>query len=333
MSYSPYAVATEAKLAMADYAISPKSQKLILSICADARGETPDAPGARSAASDWIKVTRTALLEGVPHYVSPEVCEALTAAAPGIPDWELRREDVHTPIGWVYFARSLHLDRDEDHAERLIQEKVEPDIFGDLIGITWSPIQIRNDETGVIVSSLNGATGLSIQFYVRSKLRDEGIPIATLTWEFGQSLNQLFEAGRATFGVDGQPLIANTTYQELRYFAALMAFMGQEIFPTRREQLPRDARKRLARAGYDPGADELQPRVVYLRRVTQRPNDETQERVHRDFDHRFWVKGHWRNQWYETEQRHKPIWIHPFVKGPEGKPIAPRRTELVAVVR
>jgi hypothetical protein len=31
--------------------------------------------------------------------------------------------------------------------------------------------------------------------------------------------------------------------------------------------------------------------------------------------------GHWRKQWYPSQERNVPIWISPYVKGPDGAPL------------
>lgn len=41
----------------------------------------------------------------------------------------------------------------------------------------------------------------------------------------------------------------------------------------------------------------------------------------RAYQHRWIVRGHWRNHWYPSRQAHRPIWIDSHVKGPDGAPI------------
>jgi hypothetical protein len=41
----------------------------------------------------------------------------------------------------------------------------------------------------------------------------------------------------------------------------------------------------------------------------------------RTYSHRWTVRGHWKRQWYPSEQRHHPIWISTYIAGPEGAPI------------
>ena len=43
----------------------------------------------------------------------------------------------------------------------------------------------------------------------------------------------------------------------------------------------------------------------------------------RGYRHRWLVLGHFRNQWYRSEQTHKVIWIAPYVKGPDDAPLKP----------
>lgn len=41
----------------------------------------------------------------------------------------------------------------------------------------------------------------------------------------------------------------------------------------------------------------------------------------RAYRHRWMVKGHWRQQWYPSLGMHRPVWVAPYVKGPEGAPL------------
>jgi hypothetical protein len=46
-------------------------------------------------------------------------------------------------------------------------------------------------------------------------------------------------------------------------------------------------------------------------------------------DFRWIVRGHYRAQWYPSEEAHQLIWIEPFLKGPDGAPIRPRAYRVV----
>jgi hypothetical protein len=64
----------------------------------------------------------------------------------------------------------------------------------------------------------------------------------------------------------------------------------------------------------------LQPvTVVGLRSAAHRGTEGGQV----DWSHRWLVRGHWRNQKCKEdgEWTTRLVWIHPHVKGPEGKPL------------
>lgn len=61
-------------------------------------------------------------------------------------------------------------------------------------------------------------------------------------------------------------------------------------------------------------------RVVTLRKRRARSKGES-EAV--EWSHRWVVQMHKRRQWYPSTQEHKVIFVGPFVKGPEGKPLKP----------
>lgn len=63
-------------------------------------------------------------------------------------------------------------------------------------------------------------------------------------------------------------------------------------------------------------------RVITLRRYREDSDHEVDPEARgREYSHRFIVNAFWRRQWYPSEQRHKPKWIAPYVKGPKNKPL------------
>jgi hypothetical protein len=61
-------------------------------------------------------------------------------------------------------------------------------------------------------------------------------------------------------------------------------------------------------------------RYVQLRHAGV-PSQERGKGSGRPYQHRWIVRGHWRNHWYPSRQAHRPIWIDSHVKGPDGAPI------------
>lgn len=71
--------------------------------------------------------------------------------------------------------------------------------------------------------------------------------------------------------------------------------------------------------------------VTLRRRETAEPLGDTggDGAAAREWRARWWVSGHLRNQWYPSTHEHKLIWVAPYVKGPDDKPLA-RRVYAVA---
>lgn len=68
-------------------------------------------------------------------------------------------------------------------------------------------------------------------------------------------------------------------------------------------------------------------KVITLRRYRDDDDREVDPEMRgREYSHRFIVNAFWRRQWYPSEQRHKPKWIAPYVKGPKDKPLVIKDT-------
>jgi len=101
-----------------------------------------------------------------------------------------------------------------------------------------------------------------------------------------------------------------------RLFWAYVLLINEPLTWTRHEKMSRPTARRVQRAGREP-SDVL---VVTLRRPRQAEHVDD-ECVGRDWSHRWIVNPFWRNQWYPSEGRHKPKFIHAYVKGPADKPL------------
>ncbi|MFF8574029.1 hypothetical protein ACQPXT_01425 [Streptomyces sp. CA-100214] len=95
---------------------------------------------------------------------------------------------------------------------------------------------------------------------------------------------------------------------------AVWLLMQQPVTEETELQPDRAVRKRLRRVGREPAS----VRLITLRRPKcgngQGDGD-------REYHHQWIVRGHWRQQWYPARQVHRPVWIAPHVKGPEGAPL------------
>lgn len=125
----------------------------------------------------------------------------------------------------------------------------------------------------------------------------------------------------------GEQRVPDWPDQLVNIIPAFIALSKQRIAVTRSEHPPRPFGRRAGRAGLP---DMIS--VVTLRRAFQRNLDsELAEGGEVHWSHRWLVEGHWRQQWYPTEVRHRPIWICAYVKGPEDKPLVIKRRVFAAV--
>lgn len=97
-----------------------------------------------------------------------------------------------------------------------------------------------------------------------------------------------------------------------------LAFIASPYTETVPKRLSRGERKALARAG----REEPVVHVIQLRAEARQAVDEyaTAAGSGCTYRHRFWVRGHYRAQWYPSLGAHKVIWIAPHLKGPGDKP-------------
>lgn len=154
----------------------------------------------------------------------------------------------------------------------------------------------------------------------RTKGHWAGIPSLSGDWAEGESLR------------DAAATYDNTAAatESLRYLAAAWGLLSQRILVSPSRGLERHAAKRVARTdwGHVPAV-----RVVELRRKERLGEKQPVEAVEREWTCQWVVRGHWRQQFYPSKHSTQPIWITPYVKGPEDKPLKPPRATVFAVIR
>lgn len=116
---------------------------------------------------------------------------------------------------------------------------------------------------------------------------------------------------------------------ELRWIYAAFHLMAQKLTVVVPEPTDRAIRHRARRDG-----QEAPPliNVVTLRRLHLAQHD---GEAHSDvnWQWRWTVTGHWRNQWFPSAATHKPVFIEAFMKGPADKPLKPTAIRLYVARR
>lgn len=116
---------------------------------------------------------------------------------------------------------------------------------------------------------------------------------------------------------------------EMRWLYAALHLMAQRLATTVAHKVDRATRRRAERSG-----QTVPPiiRVVTLRRLQL---DRVAEKAEHDVDWqwRWAVRGHWRAQYYPSENTHRPVFIEAYIKGPEDKPMKPDTLKLFVAKR
>lgn len=233
------------------------------------------------------------------YYVAPGMCDVLMQNAAQLPSFELRPQDVVSPSGFAYFGRPLTFHdtkgaRTTVRAVSWYQTSPEEAGLGDdkqRITVTW--YSHREDLAGKYIDPAEAP-----------KLAPWILDTITM-WPYGWSWEEIGEDARIL----------------LTFWLIISQPIGypRGIAPDRR--LRRQADRTLP--------DHGDIRVCYLRkRVPRNPDlwEYPEDQGESHYSHRFMVRGFWRNQWYPSQNRHKPRWIAPFIKGPDDKPLIIRDT-------
>lgn len=101
-----------------------------------------------------------------------------------------------------------------------------------------------------------------------------------------------------------------------KFIVALLYFMRSKIVVNSTEIPDRSSRKKFGGKGFT----EKTVNLIKLR-VTEYKYPQGIGQADVEWSCRWIVRGHWRNQYYASRHVHELIWISPFVKGPEDKPL------------
>jgi hypothetical protein len=141
------------------------------------------------------------------------------------------------------------------------------------------------------------------------------VPIMCSYFSFGQS-------GAANMAniVDEQqtdPTIFEEQTRLRQWVLAATALLKQRILVAERQLATRGERKRLDKLSMPTAV------MTIALRATEHTNAETGQGMV-EWSHRWIVRGHWRQQWYPSQQEHRVLWIPPYIKGPDDQPLIVR---------
>lgn len=276
-------------------------------------GQPADA--ARCAEALRFEAQRWAM--GDLYYVTQEMTALAQEAAKTIPTFSLLPSDLPSPHGVIYF-------------EHGVGSSSAPGVefTASVVAVAWGPLALQGWNTD---GEFEERPSVWLSFYTDGSSTDRQYADAKLApSDRREFLSRMAKLGPLRY--DNEVVLPFTTNPALEPmdiqshlgrddllgwpFVVLTSWllMQQPVTRVTEEAPGRPVRRRLERRG----VQDLQPvRVVTLRHQGSAGAGDGS----REFHHRWLVKGHWRNQWYSSQERHVPIWISPHIKGPEGAPL------------
>lgn len=260
-------------------------------------------------AGSWFAETEAArLAQSELFWVSGEMTELCVSAARSMPDWSLSPEDLPTPYGLIYFEGLSDLREFPTTAiawGRCPAEAADFLLKGPGI---WLSCYVSKEWIAA-KEELNTA---SLRMPLPPLLYDGESLAAYGTREDGD-VSYTTTDGEDLVSLDDNALINRASSLVVLKTAWLL--MQQELAEVTPVEPDRATRKRLKRMGKP---DPTRTRIIRLRRQSSSASTSSEDR---EYHHRWIVRGHWRQHWFPKRQVHRPVWIAPHVKGPEGAPL------------
>lgn len=264
-------------------------------------------------ASALQDIFSTELLLAEPYFITNKICRLLAFTKDTLPDVPLLTELVPTPTGWCYLEEPYPL---------LYPSALEKGKPPRLKAFCWGHYHLGN--SGV------AQDGLGLTFYEDMPLHP--YPLEMMNWGFGFNWGDDWEKNDV-FETQLTPIEPNISHARARavrqYVLTLFSFLKQRIIVVSHERANRAARRR-----YEEHKHSEAPLIkVILLRVKTSVGGESHEEREIEWTCQWIVRGHWRQQWYRHDEVHRAIWIRPYIKGPEDKPLKKPISNLFAVVR
>lgn len=234
-----------------------------------------------------------------------------------------------SPVGFCYFARGVVLGKD---GPKGLQGYITHALY-------W----VRVSEDLYFLVSLNDSY---VEQDTQSKSQRKQLLEGTIYFDVQQRWTVNYVAGITP----GSPITKNDTnpltseemakrnlkFLDLSPQALAQSFflmVNQHTFVDRSEKVKTSHKKRIKRLQSKNLPTSTQ--VIKLRRTYYSSDTSSSQGKKIEYSHRWFVTGHWRWQPYKDPETKEPmnkrIWIHPYIKGPDDKPLktAPKVFSLV----
>jgi hypothetical protein len=266
---------------------------------------------AHEAAAYLAKAEADRVMRAELYWIDADMAELAMAAAESLPEFTLMPEDLPSPRGLMVFEKPVYT-----YAEPGTGRQAH------LNAVAWGPFNHSNfPHGGIWVSwysdrdqNLEAEANSGILTQDEKNLMRQGLPPLSYDQEEVYPFSPKALPALTTTGKPSQPFSIDGRYETSDLLRVTWLLMQQPLADITEIEPDRAARKRLARVGREPAM----VRVIGLRRPK---NSAGPGNGDREYHHQWIVRGHWRQQWHPKRQVHRPVWIAPHIKGPEGAPL------------
>jgi hypothetical protein len=227
------------------------------------------------------------------YHVSRGMGALARAAALTLPYFNLLPEDMPSPAGFMYFAETVN----------------SKDTFVPLRAASWTTME---GDSVHLAMYFDKSWSTSLAAGRAADLMRNGPQILPLL---------AFDVPFSVEKVDAVSFLDKPVALEdsggrglfVRVLKTAWLLMGQTLACVEDAKYDRAAWRRITKLGMEPP----RVRVITLRRTALVSTDQSD----REWHHQWIVRGHWRQQWLPSRSVHRPTWIAPHIKGPEGAPM------------
>lgn len=288
----------------------------------------------------------SALRQASLYFIDADMCQLLMSAYPSMPDFAPAPTDLPSEYGFAIFAApiSFHYNNPMAGPNGRVSENVRKlnEAGAQIMAVTWRPHQqpqrgFEWPHGGVWFTwyAIPASKALAAQEGPDAamwKQRSSWIPAdllpeneSALAW-FRPDTGMDEEAYKAVY-------TASNSHTKVLLAAFQLARQANVAEVATEHVASRPVPKSKARRGQTapPGGDIKVVRLraaIAAKRDSQAPEDEGARRV---YQHRWVVRGFWRNTWYPKSKLNRPQWIAPYVKGPKGAPLKKPATTVTLV--
>jgi len=237
------------------------------------------------------------------YFVSADMTQLAITAAESLPSFDLSASDAPSEAGLIFFEEPIATD---------VNTKAGQGETVYISGASWN-----------LGSTPRWGVALWLSFYIDLHLTlDREVAEGRITK--AEAARQKGSQPRFSYTMDaahmvgrGIPVANDDSVLNSwgRTILSAWLIMAQPLAEISTVTADRSAQKRIRRTGHAPKP----VRLVELRRP--KATGSNTSGTEREYHHQWIVRGHWRQQWFPARQVHRPVWIGPHIKGPEGAPL------------